>query len=293
MKFHSVIRICCDVCRYAIVLFALTMEGTAAPQEQNHFEVYSLGFADAQSAVELVKAIVGPTGNVSLDEANHRLLVVATKEKHAQVADMMQKLNVPPKNVRIEVRFIGSSGRRVVGAGMKTSGEIVRDEGITRTTIKMKPRMENTTITALSDVAQILLVASGRHGELRIGESVPYVDWFVEYGLRCGYLQQRIHWKDVGSSLIVEPTVIGDGPMIHIRLTPELSGLLDGNVFRTRFSSVATEVVAQDGQTFQIGGLDKDNEFYSRFLVGFNQSGGQEALKITLTPRIIGTSGAP
>jgi type II secretory pathway component HofQ len=274
-----------------IFLFALLVLGASAQQGQNRFEVYPLGFADAPSAVEMVKAIVGPTGSVSLDEANHRLLVVATDENHAQVANMMRKLNVPPKNVRIEVRFVGSSSQQNVGAGIGASGEIVRDEGISRTRIKVKPHVENTSIVASSDVAQMLLVASGRQGVLRVGESVPYVDWFVDYGLRYGYLQQRVNWKDVGASLIVEPMVIGDGPMIRIRLTPELSGIVDGNVYRTSFSRVATEVVVQDGQTFQIGGLDKDSDFYSRFLIGFDRSGGEQALKITLTPRIVGPAG--
>jgi type II secretory pathway component GspD/PulD (secretin) len=291
MKLSASVRQYCDVRWCAVVLFVWLAEASFSQQEQSHFEVYSLEFADAQSALEIVKAIVGPTGNVSLDEANRRLLVVATKEKHAQVEDMMRKLNVPPKNVRIEVRFLESSSRQDVGAGMEGAGEVVRDEGITRTRIKVKPRIEHKTITASSDVAQLLLVASGRQGVLRIGESVPYLDWFVDYGLQCGYLRQRISWKDVGASLIVEPIVIGDGPMIRIRLTPELSGLVDGNVFQTRFSRVATEVVVQDGQTFQVGGLDKDSDFYSRFLVGFNRSGDQRALNITLTPRIVGTPG--
>jgi type II secretory pathway component GspD/PulD (secretin) len=272
----------------AMAVLFLASLAVFAQQGQSRFEVYSLGFADAPSAVEMVKAIVGPTGSVSLDEANRRLLVVATDDTHAQVANMMRKLNVPPRNVRIEVRFIGSSSQQNVGAGIGASGEIVRDEGITTTKIKVKPHIENTTIKSSSDVAQTLLVASGRQGSLRVGESVPYVDWFVDYGLRCGYLPQSINWKDVGSSLIVEPMVIGDGPMIRIRLTPELSGLVDGNVFQTRFSRVATEVVVQDGQTFQIGGLDKDSDFYSRFLIGFDRSGSRQALNITLTPHIVG-----
>jgi hypothetical protein len=47
----------------------------------------------------------------------------------------------------------------------------------------------------------------------------------------------------------------------------------------------------QDGQTFQIGGMDKDNDFYSRFLIGFDRSGAQEALNITLTPHIVDPAG--
>lgn len=272
-------------------LFFLATLGVSAQPGQSHFEVYDLGFADPSSAVDIVKVIVGPTGSVSLDEANRRLLVVATKEKHAEVASMLRKLNVPPKNVRIEVRFLGASSQQDVGAGIAASGEIVREEGITKTKIKVRPRLENTTLTASSDVTQILLVASGREGLLRVGESIPYPEWFVDYGLQWGILQRRIAWKDVGASLIVEPTVIGDGPMIRIRLTPELSGLVDGNAYQTRFSRVATEVVVQDGQSFQIGGLDKDSEFYSKFLIGFDRSGGQQALNISLTPHILGTDG--
>lgn len=276
---------------YAVVVFTLMVLASDAQQGQSRFEVYPLGFAEGPSAVEMVKAIIGPTGSVTLDETNHRLLVVATDDKHAQVESMMRKLNVPPKNVRIEVRFEGASDQQDVGAGVGASGEIVREEGITRTTIKVKPRVENTSVKTSSDVAQTLLVASGRQGSLHVGENVPYVDWFVDYGIRNGYLERSIEWKDVGASLIVEPIVIGGGPMIRIRLTPELSGLVDGNVYRTAFSRVATEVVVQDGQTFQIGGLDKDEDFYSRFLIGFDRSGSRQSLNITLTPRIVDSSG--
>ena len=36
----------------------------------------------------------------------------------------------------------------------------------------------------------------------------------------------------------------------------------------------------------------EDNDFYSRFLIGFDRSGSQQALNITLTPRIVEASGA-
>jgi hypothetical protein len=81
--------------------------------------------------------------------------------------------------------------------------------------------------------------------------------------------------------------------MIRIRITPELSGLVNGHSLRTRFSRVATEVVVQNGQTFQIGGLDRDTDFYSRFLVGVSRSGSQQSLDILLTPRIMDVEQQP
>jgi hypothetical protein len=106
-----------------------------AQQEKNYVEVYSLGLADARSAMELAKAIVSPPiGGISSDEAHCRLLVIATKEKHAQLEEMTRDLNASPKNVRIETRFSGFDNR-TVGAGMEPAGELTRNEGITHTTI--------------------------------------------------------------------------------------------------------------------------------------------------------------
>lgn len=176
--------------RVVILLLLLAVWVVSAQPEQNHFEVYNLGFSDPVSAVDMVRVIVGPAGSVSLDEVNRRLLVVTTKEKHAQVADMMRKLNVPPKNVRIDVRFLGSSSQQNIGAEIRTSGEIVREEGITRTKIKVKPRIENTTLTASSDVIQTLLVANGREGLLRVGEAtITYHNYsFCRYSSAVEYL---------------------------------------------------------------------------------------------------------
>ena len=269
----------------------ILLPASQAQQPPHRVGIYPLGFADAPSTLDLMQKVVGPTGTVSLDEVNHRLVVMASDETHAQLAALLGKLNVAPKNVRIEVRFNDESTRRSSGAGVSAVGGIVLGSGGTRTTLAVLPRLENTTTVISSDVTQTLLVMSGREAVLRVGESVPYAEWLVNYGFQWGYLQERIAWRDVGASLVVEPTVIGNGPMIQVRLTPELSGLVDGNPYHVRISRVATEVTVQDGQTFQIGGLNKDEDFYSHFLVGFDRGGNQQTLNISLTPRIVSASG--
>ena len=277
---------------FLIFLCLLTLLPVSyAQQEQTRVEIYPLGFADAPSTLEMVRKVIGPTGTVTLDELNRRLIVMATDEQHAQLAGVLTQLNVAPKNVRIEVRFNEASTRRHSGAGVTAGGGIVLGSGGTRTTLAVLPRLESTTTVLSSDVTQTLLVMSGREAALRVGESVPYAEWLLDYGFQWGYLQERIAWRDVGASLVVEPTVIGNGPMIQVRLTPELSGLVDGNPYHIRISRVATEVTVQDGQTIQIGGLNKDEDFYSHFLVGFDSGGNQQSLDISLTPSIVSASG--
>ena len=260
--------------------------------EPTSFELYSLPFADVDSTAQSVRSLVGEGGSVVEDKPNRRLLVVTTVEKHKQLAAIIGKLNVPPKNVRIQVEFRGASREQAQGFGVGGEGEVVRSEGLTRTSIKIQPRIQNQTVSISSRVSQSLLVASGREGLIHIGERVPYIEWIEDWGLRSGYFQQKINWQRVGSGMVVEPLVMGDGPMIRVRLTPELSGLVDGHPYRVRFARVSTEVMVANGQAFQIGSLDKDSEFYSRFLVGADNAGIQQTLQIFLTPQIM-DSAAP
>ena len=75
--------------------------------------------------------------------------------------------------------------------------------------------------------------------------------------------------------------------MIHVRLTPEISARQNGNLHRIQYASAATEVTVQNGQTVNIGGLKKDEDFYSRFLLGFLKGRESRNLDIFLTPEIL------
>jgi len=255
------------------------------------FKTYSFGFSDSASVEQTLQALVGPDGSVVMDDANRRALVVATEEEHVRIAEVMKQLNHPPKNVRIEVRFEGGGTSADTMFGVSGAGRVTRKSGMSSTTITIQPQIHSSSLTHNANVMQTILVASGRTGVLRVGEDVPYLDWLMSYGLHAGYFQSELNWQKIGSYLIVEPVVVGEGPMIRIRLTPELRGLVDGNPYHTKFAGVSTEVVVMNGQTFQVGGVAKDAEFYSRFLVGVGRSGTAESIQIYLTPHIVGPNG--
>ena len=251
------------------------------------FEVYPIAFADLRATEQVAKSVVGPDGTVVLDEQGQRLLVATTKDKHAQLAEMIGKLNIVPRNVRIDVEFRERRDDNQSEVSVTADGEVTREDGVTSTKIRIKPKVIDENTRGSSRVRQTLLVASGREGVLHIGDRVPYIEWLTSYGARSGYLQQSVQWQDVGSRLVVSPFVIGDGPLVRIRLTPELSGRVDGRPLETRFSGAATEVVVSDGETFKLGGLDQNRDVYSRFLVGVSEAGSQQTLDIFLTPHII------
>jgi len=260
--------------------------GPAAAERGGTFDVFPLGFADAETSLEAARAVVGDSGVVILDRRHHRLLVRADAEKHEQLRRLLAQLNVTPPNVYIEVEYDDAYSAHERGASLGVDGEIVVENGDVSARVDLQPSVVHRTERGSSLTRQSLLVASGREASLRVGERVPWIRWINRWGLRHGLYESEIVWQDVGAFLVVQATVIGEGPMIRIRLVPELSGRVDGNPHRIRYTQAATEVTVADGQTVSLGGLANRDEFFSRFLVGYDRSGGHRTLDIRLTPRL-------
>jgi type II secretory pathway component GspD/PulD (secretin) len=241
--------------------------------------------------MDVVRAVLAGEGRVFFDASTHRLMVLAPSNRHDMVAAVVKELNVPPRNVRIEVLYRGQGVASDQEASVSGSGAVVVGNGPTRSTITVQPRIVDSSTTVNSSTAQQILVLSGQPASIFVGETVPYLQWIMDYGYQRGIFTQEMAWQKVGATLVVEPFVIGDGPTIRLRLTPELSGSVDGNPYRTRFTTVATEVIVTDGVPFTLGGLDEDKEFYSRFLVGRSRSGNNQSLNIELTVHIVPVEG--
>lgn len=124
-------------------------------------------------------------------------------------------------------------------------------------------------------------------GAISVGAEVPFVDWFFDYGVRTGYLKSATRWEQVGTRLLVEPRVVGEGQTIQVKLVPEFSYLVAGKPFAVAFVNAATKVTVANGQEFHVGGAAKDQEFYRRFLVGGSCAGQTCSVDIVLKPTIL------
>jgi len=274
----------------AMIPVILLAAGAAAADGTNRvFKTHALGFTDAAAAEPIARDIVSAGGNVVLDEKNNRLLAFATEEEHAKLAAMASELSAPPRMVRIEVRHSGAARQTERGGSLGLKGGMTVGPGGAGGAIRLNPSLTHTTTEVRDNTAQILTVTSGRSATLHVGEDVPYAAWLVTRALDWGLVQQVVQWQKVGAFLAVEPTVIGEGAqaLVRVRLTPELSGMVDGNPYRIRYQRAATEVIVAPGQTVQVGGAAQDREFYSRFLIGISRGGAHHAVNIELTPTIV------
>ncbi len=269
-----------------LFLPALLLTASVYAQETT-LKLYSVRYTDPSSAEEVIKMMIPSTNGFIITAMERKLAVRGTSTQHATVETILRELDMPPKNVQINVEFSRSGQKSSRETGIRPKGPIVINNGGVHGAFE--GRFSNQSTVSSENVTQMLVAMDGRSASLRVGETVPYLAWLTEYGTRHGYIREtHIEWRDVGSFLAVMPEIIDNGPMIRIRLVPTLSGrLADGHEQTIQFTEVSTEVIASDGQPVSIGGFTQHQDFYSKFLI--ERSGGNESAvtDITLTPRIL------
>jgi len=167
----------------------------------------------------------------------------------------------PARNVRITVFHSSQRLEKISGAGATK----------TRTT---------------SETRQEILVMSGGRARIQVADQVPYADWFWTWGQGAGlWPAQSVQWRDVGTSLAVEPVILDD-QTIRLRVTPEFSYFLDRERLVTRVQQLSTGGVAREGEEIDLGSLQMSNEFKERFLIGLSRGGETEQVRIRLKARV-------
>lgn len=282
--------------RLGLMLFTVlcvNVRVASADADSRVMQIYPLYTPDAAATISVVESVLGAEGRVIYDKPNVRLLVVATEEQQKNVAEILGQLNVPPANIRIEVAMDESLQEKMLSLGVDTEGQVVIDGGNADVNATVTPHVSNRSSRRGRTMKQSLLLQSGGEAVLHIGEEVPYAEWIVNYGVSQGYFPQYVQMREVGAVLRVQARVIGDGPLISLKLTPEISGMSDSGQQTLQFTRLSTDVTVEDGQTLDLGGLSENSEFFQKFLIGLDRNGSQRALTLKVTPRIERMSGAP
>ncbi len=164
-----------------------------------------------------------------------------------------------PKNISIEVEFreTGGTVRKMSGLGEYSR---IRESGYTK---------------------QHILVSDGLTGTIRVGEDVPYIEYYTRYFVDNELVTDvSIALRELGTALKVTPRIRGN--LIEISLTPSISYVSDEGAGTIAIQELSTTVMAMSGQPISIGGLIKDSDFAGYFFSTSRSS----SLDIVLTPRV-------
>lgn len=256
------------------------------PQPGTAVEVYKIYYQNAQDLEGAVKAVLSHNGSVTVVRNANAIVVRDYRYNLKLVKDIIARLDTRPKSINIGVKFIEESELRMAGIAINwraskegwNIGTIVAPQGGANISL-------NASLSSLKTKRrQFLRILENRHGKIFVGESVPFSNYYYNYGVNHGYLSENTTFKNVGTSFSVTAKTL-PGNRIKVILEPEVS-YYDRNLRSFFVKNVSTEVVTDDPGMAVIGSMAGDTEsFGSKFLMGMENGEKKTKFVIILSVR--------
>src|ERR671910_2008779 len=130
------------------------------------------------------------------------------------------------------------------------------------------------------------LVQDGGESILTVATRVPHsqVSFYRDYAGRVGYIDRRITFTEVGTSLRVAASALADS-QIRVRLTPRISYFSAERSGAIDFTEATTEMIVPDGQPVSLGGSTSRIHELTRQILRYSErtSSSETELIVTAT----------
>jgi general secretion pathway protein D len=222
------------------------------------------------------------TGQLTIipDDITNSLLIRASDDDFALIEEAVEQLDIRPLQVLIEVLIVEarsdrsfslgadlfapqqSVGSRNTTVGGSTSGGGLGD--LVVRVLNLGSANVNATIRAAASRGNVrivsrpvLLAANNTEARLLVGTQRPFIQVSRSLPTDAGVRDQVVQYRDVGTRLLVRPTINQDG-YVSLQVQQEVNAAttetqFDAPIISTR--EAATRVLVRDGQTIVIGGL--------------------------------------
>lgn len=221
---------------------------------QPALKIITLQHRFAQDLLPTIQPMVGEDGVAS--GVDNQLFIRATPERVQAIEQVIETLDIIRRNIRITVSHASSSqsqgGRASVRGGMKVGDvEIQTSPGaFDRTQDGVRLDIDNQQSSNVSSGTEFVIVMDGERAFIRVGQSVPYTQQWVQLTQRYMRVSQTTVFQDITTGFAVRPRYIGG--QVELEITPRIASQNHGNV--VDFEELSTVVRVTPGQWFDLGG---------------------------------------
>ncbi len=221
-----------------IFLITLLMNACLTFAQNTEIEIISINSADPEALVLIARQLLSPEGKVTYEPRTRKLILVDYPENLARIKKVLKEIDVPLKQVQIEVTIAEASNEFLKSgvAGLKLL-EKSRDLEI----------RSKSTITTLSTYPAKIQVAD----DMVVDRAI--------YIFSTGTVLVLPIRESIGNVLEVLPRVTDDNTII-LNIRPSVSRPTPdtGSIYTE--SAASTEIAVKDGETIMIGGVESFSE---------------------------------
>lgn len=187
------------------------------------------------------------------------------------------------RNVKVvlESRQSGTSHQQ----NLQGSGGVIIRRGTASPSGRIIADDRQTTVQRSSGI--FTLVVDGGESVLTVATRVPQseIAYYYSYALGAGYIERRITFTDVGTSLRVSARILADG-QISLRLTPRISYFSADRPGAIDLAEAAAELVVPNGQAVSLGGSTADLHEITRRILGYQSRSSRDEIGLVVTATV-------
>ncbi len=230
----------------AFVCLALRLAVQAAT------EVLPLNYRSAEEILPLAQSVLGSTGRVRA--YGNQLIVSAEPEQIAELQEVLQRLDTPPRRLLITVDSVeerdASSGDYGVDGSIGT-GNVRIVTGRSEHYAQNDIRVTRSSTQGSGGSRQQIQATEGYPALIQTGQSVP----LTSYGRDAyGYPVQQREYRDIGQGFQVVAHVHGEQVQLDIRSQQERLDRRNGSIDT---QSADTRVSGRLGEWIELGGVSE------------------------------------
>jgi hypothetical protein len=165
------------------------------------------------------------------------------------------------------------------------NGSIIIRRGGAQPSARVTAGSRQTTVQRSTGI--FTLVQDGGDSILTVATRVPQnqVSIYRDYARRVGYIDRRITFAEVGTSLRVAANALADS-QIQARLTPRISYFSAERSGAIDFTEAATELIVPDGQPVSLGGSTSRIHEITRQVLGYSEHTSSSETELVVTATI-------
>ncbi|MEW5758798.1 MAG: secretin N-terminal domain-containing protein [Candidatus Omnitrophota bacterium] len=226
-----------------VVLFCFILSRFLFAQVNQELKIFKLKSSQAASLVSIVNDLKSKDGKVSFDTRTNSLIITDTSENLEKITKVIEQLDVPDKQVEIEVTVIEAKDIFLRDLGL-CNGQVIVPSQEFRAILNLAKTSQNANLKSKSKIRTL----SNHPARLQVTEDAVIGQEIFITSQAVITSPQR---KPVGSILEVLPVVNNDNT-IDLLVSPSVSNIDGGIQERTLF----TQVNIQDGDSIILGGAD-------------------------------------
>lgn len=250
---------------------------------ENSTEIIRIEFRKASELLPFFEGMLSDGAKVSIDTRTNSIVVTDDRNRLEEIKSLIKKLDTPPQQVKVRVKFIENmlnSNRSIGGKGSISGDNYKINIG--------KQKRDGFSARAYSRDTQknqrseyFIIVSSGSPAYIKAGENIIYRDRWNDLLEKYTRNHVQITIQQIDTGFDVTPVLIGN--RANIEIIPRISYKENGARRNTiRFTEAVTTISVPLNQWVTIGSTNKHNNEVIKEILGYGASNSSSALSISL-----------